>query len=78
MRATITKGDGSLRMNYLRWKPSAIGKYRRRMEELKNKNRVYLLTGGIRCEKASALWLRKDLKMFTNDGGILEYITSIL
>jgi predicted sulfurtransferase len=42
--------------------------------ELKDKNLVLFCTGGIRCEKASALLLKKGFKnVFQLDGGILKY-----
>ena len=46
------------------------------LEEFKNKTVVTYCTGGIRCEKASALLVEKGFKdVYQMDGGIWNYIT---
>ncbi|NJD21765.1 MAG: rhodanese-related sulfurtransferase [Melioribacter sp.] len=46
------------------------------LEEFKNKTVVTYCTGGIRCEKASALLVEKGFKdVYQMDGGIWNYVT---
>ncbi|PKL81660.1 MAG: hypothetical protein CVV24_14105 [Ignavibacteriae bacterium HGW-Ignavibacteriae-3] len=46
------------------------------LEDLKNKTVITYCTGGIRCEKASALLVEKGFKdVYQMDGGIWNYIT---
>ena len=58
------------KIEFFRELPSVVDHYK----ELKNKKVILYCTGGIRCEKASALFKKKGFKsVYQIDGGIYNY-----